>query len=758
MRILGRNKKNKNQQEVNLQSHPKKQGKQNNKSKIKKQRKQQRKQQSVRRNKKIQGMSISTRIKLALGIVISLLIILAVSTTIFVYNGNKQAKQLSDYYMPQVSDISRIESSLGRINRYLNNYGLSNIDSYKEQVSHELNLLEENINDLSDIAKGAEDEALTQNVSQMQTAYDGLVSIVESFEKEVKTTKETRQKATELGDEWSNYLQEFQGMMVQKIQDLTDEQASTESERQGYQQQLDTLNDVINVINDVETLRTYNLYAQANWDKNAVKSVFDDFDSIKAIVDVMNKSVTRREELEVLRNVFLTTNNFKANLDQLLKSWDNLDVLSNERETMVDDFLTMTDAMSTDIYSNTQRNSEEIGEALGSLVLTLLVITVLSIILSLVISRVLTKRITSPLKSLIAMSDEVSAGNLAIEPIHNKYKDELGILISSFNALVEKVKDLIVQTRHSSQVVDSTAEQLSHNAEEATRTTEEVAKTVGNIAESATKQADDTMSANEEMMALAQVINNNSERSNQLGEHAKAIVKTTDDGIVAINELLSQTEENEEYIQSIIGIIKETNISAKAIGEASQLIANIADQTNLLALNAAIEAAKAGDSGRGFAVVADEIRKLAEQSTAFTERIDVMLNELMENAQGADDRSIEVTDLIKKQVEEVMKTVNGYEAIRKAIDEAMIEINVLVTQSHVMEDNRQEVIRVIEGLSAIAQENAASTEETAASSEEMLSTMEEVNSASDSLNLLASELHELVMQFKFQEVEAESEV
>lgn len=327
-------------------------------------------------------------------------------------------------------------------------------------------------------------------------------------------------------------------------------------------------------------------------------------------------------------------------------------------------------------------------------------------------------------------------------------KDEIGEISNSLRMMVANVSEFIFKTSETAEHVAASSEELTATSEQTAIASEEVARTIEEIARGASDQAKDTENTANNIDQLGDLLDQNTEYIKELGSATDNIEQEKDEGFTILNELMEYTEESKNAAQDIYEIINSNNDSAEKIENASGMIQNISDQTNLLALNAAIEAARAGEAGKGFAVVAEEIRKLAEQSNAFTKDITEVIEELKTRSEFAVQSMENVRAIVDKQSDSANRTENKFESIAEAIDivkELTERINRSVESMNV---NKNEVIQLVENLSAISEENAAGTQEAAASMEEQAATVQEISNSGESLALLAEDLRTSIQNFK----------
>ena len=140
----------------------------------------------------------------------------------------------------------------------------------------------------------------------------------------------------------------------------------------------------------------------------------------------------------------------------------------------------------------------------------------------------------------------------------------------------------------------------------------------------------------------------------------------------------------------------------REIGEIVDLIDNLAFRTNILALNASIEAAKAGDAGRGFAVVAQEVRSLAQRSAESARRINDIIG-----------RS---TDDISHGHALAGEAVTALHATDEQVNSIHREMQQVVSLTRAGQQNSQDILAELRGLSEVTQENRRLVEQMAAAS------------------------------------------
>lgn len=326
--------------------------------------------------------------------------------------------------------------------------------------------------------------------------------------------------------------------------------------------------------------------------------------------------------------------------------------------------------------------------------------------------------------------------------------DELGRISKSLEDMRNAIVAIISNVLEACEQLAASSEELSAISEQSAVSANEIAKVIEDIAGGASEQASDTEKGSISIFELEKLVTKNQDYIDNLNSAVVKVNDLKDEGLDIIKELTEKTSISNKFSKEVEEVILNTNESAEKIESASLMIKDISAQTNLLALNAAIEAARAGEAGRGFAVVAEEIRKLAEESNSFTDEIENIISDLTNETSKAVRTMEELENIVSSQAERVNLTNDKFNGIANSIDEVKIVIGGVNKSSEGIKLKKEDLIKVIERLSAISQENAAGTEEASASVEEQTAAINEIASSSEQVADIAEKLNKQVREFQ----------
>jgi methyl-accepting chemotaxis protein len=330
------------------------------------------------------------------------------------------------------------------------------------------------------------------------------------------------------------------------------------------------------------------------------------------------------------------------------------------------------------------------------------------------------------LSSLLSSYLLLKPKNIIEKEIHeineNKYEEEIGIetcdyfeklykLLLSYKKNVRKdftgYKGLTDEMNNFESDIETAVGGMNSTSTEITQVVEQVALGAQNQAEE-TENAVSILKEN--INQLNKVVGGENINKKQLENAVKDITESfnnVSDTSCSLYDILKKSEELKQNGAEIQDKIKNiTNIIS--------IVSSISTQTNLLSLNASIEAARAGEAGKGFSVVAEEVRKLAEQSQSAVDEIRTNLEKFVVDIDNLI-KNIELQfDVINNESSKlntvVEDSVGSFEIMKKVSDKMINTIEALSSESK----NINEVCTKIESLSAIAEENSASSEEVSA--------------------------------------------
>lgn len=392
---------------------------------------------------------------------------------------------------------------------------------------------------------------------------------------------------------------------------------------------------------------------------------------------------------------------------------------------------------------------EDLKNQIQFIILAAIIGSILLVVVAGGIGIRLTSSITRPLKKIAFNAQEIAKGNLMIEKVPYKHKDELGTLNESFDLMAAQLTSLLQKVNMASKEVEEFAGEIEQENIALTEISNQVAVSTDELSAGAQTVSEDLQQSVELIDDMDKEIMLNLDHTQESSSYSKEAVEAISEGRKAIEGQKVLITENKEASSSIQAATDQFAGYAAKIQDMAQTVSAIADQTNLLALNAAIEAARAGEAGKGFAVVASEVRKLAEESNRATTQIFDMVNLLKTGLDEIGEAVNKGGAIAEEQMESMNLTMSAFENIELKVSGISEKVTHLVKGMEASKELGARVLHNVESISAVVEETAAGSEEISASTTEQLSAFGNLSKKVTDLRKLTNELNESVSVFKF---------
>ena len=361
----------------------------------------------------------------------------------------------------------------------------------------------------------------------------------------------------------------------------------------------------------------------------------------------------------------------------------------------------------------------------------------------------LSKNVSSALRVTADNLENVANGDLTIVNDSKSAIEETNSLIESYRGLQSNISKMLGGISSDANDLATRVNEVAQLSEQSNQSTEQINSAIAELADGATSMAQNVQNINEQVMEMGSLINNVVESVDLLSNSSTTMQQANTEAYGYITNLEKSSATTKDAVAGIKSQVVNTNEAITRITSAVGMITDIASQTNLLALNASIEAARAGEMGKGFAVVAESIGNLANQSSESTAEIRAIIDELTKQSEQSVLASESVEEAINEEQVILAETKKRFDVLNEEITNSVEDIRGISSQTESLESIKATIVENVSDLSAISEENAASTEEVTASMESIAANIRMISEDSDGMNEIANDLVESVGRFTF---------
>lgn len=224
-------------------------------------------------------------------------------------------------------------------------------------------------------------------------------------------------------------------------------------------------------------------------------------------------------------------------------------------------------------------------------------------------------------------------------------------------------------------------------------------------------------------------------------------IDTVSEGISTAAEFTSSlsdlTRAGSEDMKKLMAVMADIQESSKEILGVVTTLDDFAQQTDLLSMNASIEAAHSGEAGKGFAVIAHEIKKLASQTSTWSQKIAEIINGVISSIENSVNLTTKVNDALSQIEKGSVESAEKVNAAWQGMKVQQEVENEIVKESDSLADSTTHMKKEIENQNSYASKVMVNMQKLMVASDSVNAASSGISSYTENLSQEARSLSEL---------------